>query len=181
MSTSRASAWATWPRWSPWKSARPADTEACRGLARALILAQLSQRALEVLAGCRGARSPQEDGENRRVAAAAYLAMGDPLGAVALLETMGAAPGTPWVSSAPALLDLGNAQEALGNDRAAELAYLRHVRLQPDSVEGNLALGRVAARQRQWSIAFPALSRARRAAPEDPRPLDQFALALQAK
>jgi cytochrome c-type biogenesis protein CcmH/NrfG len=181
---------------------RPADAEACRGLARALIVAQLPQYALPVLASCSASSSPiqnpnaehsaksgatpeiqnpkskiQNDVENRRVAATAYLAMGDAVGAVALLETAGPALDR----SAPALLDLGNAAEALGDDARAARAYEQHLRLQPDSVEGNLALGRVAARQRRWSVAFAALARARRAAPDDPRPLYQFGLARLAQ
>ena len=75
--------------------AHSADTEVYRGLARALIAAQFPQRALEVLAGCRGAQAPGEVGENRRVAAAAYLSMGDPLGAVALLMAIGPALRLP--------------------------------------------------------------------------------------
>src|SRR5438067_5781309 len=74
---------------------RPEDAEARRGLARALIVARLPRRALEVLAetttapGSGGAAAPasgEGELENRRAAAAAYLTMGDPLGAVTMLE-----------------------------------------------------------------------------------------------
>src|SRR6202035_5011264 len=94
-----------------------------------------------------------------------------------MLEAVGSALGT----SPAALLDLGNAYEALGDDASAGRAYQQLVRLQPEDVEGELALARVAARQREWGAVFPALSRAQTAAPGDPRPLYQFALALQAR
>jgi tetratricopeptide (TPR) repeat protein len=165
---------------------RPADSEACRGLARALIVAQLPGRALEVLVACRraprgsgGAMPPDrsEELENGRVAAAAYLSQGDALGAVAVLRGIG-----PEVNgSAAALLDLGNAEEVLGDDGPALLAYRRLTQLEPDNVEGELGLGRLAARQRRWQTAFPALIRARRAAPDDPRPLCQLGVARLAQ
>src|SRR6476469_883735 len=76
---------------------RPDDPEARRGLARALIVARLPRRALEVLAeaspgsaGAAASATGEEELENRRVAAAAYLTMGDPLGAVTMLEVAGA-------------------------------------------------------------------------------------------
>lgn len=164
---------------------RPGDAEARRGLARALIIAQLPQRGLEVLSETPAAGRPSAgalshrgvDLEDRRVAAAAYLTLGDPMGAVTMLEAAGSALST----SPAALLDLGNAYEALGEDNSAGRAYQQLVRLQPGDVEGQLALARVAARRRNWGIVFPALSRARKAAPDDPRPMYQFALALQAR
>src|SRR5262249_4169697 len=42
-------------------------------------------------------------------------------------------------------------------------------------------LARVAARRRAWDEVFAALSRAQKAAPDDPRPIYQFARALQAR
>jgi tetratricopeptide (TPR) repeat protein len=165
---------------------RPEDAEAHRGLARALIVAQLPRRSLEVLAErpARSATTSAKQGvaamdeiEDRRVAAAAYLSMGDPLGAVTMLEAV----GTALNNSAPALLDLGNAYEAMGEDDAAKKAYQRLVQLQPDHVEGQLALARVAARRGGWDQVFAALSAAQKAAPDDPRPMYQFARALQAR
>jgi tetratricopeptide (TPR) repeat protein len=162
---------------------RPADAPARRGLARALVVAGLHKQALEALAtaSAPSAGAPpvfkQEDVENRRVAAAAYLAEGDPVGAVGVLSA--AAPALN--ESAAALLDLGNAQEALGNDDAAMAAYQRQVLLEPSGVEGELALARVALQQRRWEVVFQSLARARRAAPEDPRPLYQLGIALLAR
>src|SRR5262249_17928819 len=126
---------------------RPGDGEARRGLARALIMAQLPRRGLEVLAAPAGpmlsrpARpltppSPAEPVEDRRVAAAAYLARGDPMGAVTMLEAV----GSVLESSPAALLDLGNAYEALGDDRSAGREYQRLIRLEPDHLEGQLAV-----------------------------------------
>lgn len=164
---------------------RPDDAEARRGLARALIVARLPQRALEVLAettpGSRSAGAAPGDSteelENRRVAAAAYLTMGDPLGAVTMLEVVG-----PALQSSPAaLLDLGNAYEALGSDGAAGTAYRRLLQIQPRSVEGHLGLSRVAARQNGWSDALQAASQARLAAPGDPRASYQLARVLLAR
>jgi tetratricopeptide (TPR) repeat protein len=162
---------------------RPEDAEARRGLARALIVARLPQRALEVLAaapaspGAVGAAAPEsgaEELESRRVAAAAYLTMGDPLGAVTMLEV-----GGPALQGSPAaLLDLGNAYEALGDDDAAGNAYRRLLQLQPNHLEGQLGLSRVATRQKRWGEALPVASRARMLAPGDPRTAYQLALAL---
>jgi tetratricopeptide (TPR) repeat protein len=162
---------------------RPGDAEARRGLARALIIAQLPRRGLEVLAESPSGGSPSagaspgEDLENRRVAAAAYLTMGDPMAAMTMLEVVGSAVET----SPAALLDLGNSFEAFGDDSSAGRAYQRLVRLQPGHVEGQLALARVATRLRSWGVVFPTLSRAQKAAPDDPRPTFQLALALQAR
>jgi tetratricopeptide (TPR) repeat protein len=174
----------------------PNDAEARRGLARALIMAQLPRRGLEVLATRPAASSalenppssassnpkskiqnPKSDEvEDRRVAAAAYLTQGDPMGAVTMLEAVG-----PALDGSPAaLLDLGNAFEALGDDLSAGRAYQRLVQLQPENVEGQLALARVAARRQGWGVVFAALARAQSAAPGDPRPTYQMALALQA-
>lgn len=165
---------------------RPEDAETRRGLARALIVARLPQRALAVLAeatassGAVGSGAPvsgAEELESRRVAAAAYLTMGDPLGAVTMLEVSG-----PALRDSPAaLLDLGNAYEALGDDDAAGNAYRRLLQLQPNDVEGQLGLSRVATRQKRWGEALPAAARARMLAPGDPRPAYQFALALRAQ
>jgi tetratricopeptide (TPR) repeat protein len=151
-------------------------------LARALVVAHLPRQALRFLtrthstpSGAGAPRAP--DVEERQVAAAAYLAMGDPVSAVALLNTAGPALAT----SAPALLDLGNEYEALGDDLAAERAYRLHLQQAPESVEGHLALGRLATRQQRWSQALAALVRARKAAPDDPRPLCAASLTLQAR
>ena len=66
------------------------------------------------------AASGADELENRRVAAAAYLTMGDPLGSVTMLEVVG-----PSLQSSPdGLLDLANAYEALGDDDAAGNAYV---------------------------------------------------------
>jgi tetratricopeptide (TPR) repeat protein len=161
----------------------PDDGEARRGLARALIVARLPQRALAVLAestgpGATGAARPagsEDEVESRRVAAAAYLTMGDPLGAVTMLEAV----GPPLRASPPALLDLANAYEALGDDDAAGNAYRRLLQLQPSSLEGLLGVSRVATRQKSWGDAFTAAAQARLLAPADPRPGFQFALALK--
>lgn len=163
----------------------PEESEALRlQIARALIVAHLPRQALRFLArsyssshepGDATARTP--DLEERRVAAAAYLAMGDPVGAVGMLKAAGPALAT----SPKALLDLGNAYEVLGDDLAAEAAYRRHLEQAPDSLEGYLALARVGTRRQQWREALAALARARRLAPDDPRPLYQIALALEAR
>jgi tetratricopeptide (TPR) repeat protein len=177
----------------------PDDPESRRGLARALIMAQLPRRGLEVLATGAPTSSQNQSGgfppqasapeiqnpksknqndevEDRRVAAAAYLTLGDPMGAVTMLEAVGPALD----SSPPALLDLGNAFEALGDDLSAARAYQQLTQLQPDNVEGELSLARVAARHRSWAVVFAALSRAQTAAPGDPRPMYQLSRALQA-
>jgi tetratricopeptide (TPR) repeat protein len=153
-------------------------------LARALIVAHLPREALRVLTRSHegspravGGPPPAPDVEERQVAAAAYLAMADPVGAVGMLATV----GYPRPHSAAALLDLGNACEVLGDDLAAGRAYQLHLQQAPNSVEGMLALGRLATRQRRWSEALALLARAHRAAPDDPRPLDRAALALQAR
>jgi tetratricopeptide (TPR) repeat protein len=153
-------------------------------LARALIVAHLPREALRLLtrshdASPRAVAAPPEapDVEERQVAAAAYLAMGDPVGAVGMLATVG--PAHP--RSAAALLDLGNAYEALGDDLSAGRAYQLHLQQAPESVEGLLALGRLATRQQRWSDALALLAQAHRAAPDDPRPLVRAALALQAR
>src|SRR5437899_9791873 len=76
---------------------RPTDGEACRGLARALIVAQLRGRGLEVVAACRiaarasglgAAPEPGEEVEYARVAAAAYLSQGEAVGSVAVLRSV---------------------------------------------------------------------------------------------
>jgi tetratricopeptide (TPR) repeat protein len=185
---------------------QPGDAEARRGLARALIVARLPRRALEALADRTddsrpttndqrpttndqrptseaGSREPgagsqkreRSDLEDRRVAAAAYLTMGDPLSAVTMLEVAGPA----LRHSTAALLDLGNAYEALGDDAAAGTAYRQLLQLQPSTLEGNLALARVAARGKRWDEVFVTLARARKLAPDDPRPSYRWALALQ--
>jgi tetratricopeptide (TPR) repeat protein len=161
---------------------RPGDGEARRGVARALITVRLPRLALTALTEGRGSAAPtsaQSDPKSvagqRAVAASAYLAMGDALGAVALLS-----PVEPSLDP-NALLMLGNAAEAVGDDARAEAAYRRHLQSEPDSVEGYLALGRLAARHGQWEAASASLAQARRAAPQDPRPLYQLGIALQAR
>jgi tetratricopeptide (TPR) repeat protein len=165
------------------------DAEARRGLARALVIAQLPGRALEVLAGGTNDHRPPTTGqraenrapgteqqlEDRRVAAAAYLARGDAMGAVTMLEAVGPALET----SAAGLLDLAHALEALGEDRPAAGAYQRHLRLDPQSLEGYLGLARVASRLRDEPAALAALRSAQEIAPGDPRPLYETGRALQ--
>jgi tetratricopeptide (TPR) repeat protein len=134
----------------------------------------------------------RSDLEDRRVAAAAYLARGDAMGAVTMLEA--AQGGHPprfgasgserqrWEAlegSAAGLLDLAHALEALGEDGPAASAYQRHLRLDPESMEGQLGLARVAVRQRDIPTAAGALRRAREIAPNDPRPLYERARAAE--
>jgi tetratricopeptide (TPR) repeat protein len=197
----------------------PARSAARQGLARALIVAQLPQRSLEALAGRgddprqrvptndqrpttnegEDARSSdvgrsselvvvgreRSDLENRRVAAAAHLAMGDPVTAVSIL--LGAGPALD--GSGPALLDLANAAEAMGDDAAAEDAYRRYNSLQragrggvgQSAAEGELGLARIAIRGRRWADAVVALTGARRDAPGDVRTLYLYGLLLLAR
>jgi tetratricopeptide (TPR) repeat protein len=165
---------------------RPEDAEARRGLARALIVARLPRRALETLAetsaprGSAGAAASMggaEELENRRVAAAAYLTMGDPLGAVTMLEVGGSALN----SSPAALLDLANAYEALGDDDAAVNAYRRLLQIEPHSVEGLIGLSRAASRQKRWTEALQAAVQARLQLPSAPQPVYQLARVMMAR
>jgi tetratricopeptide (TPR) repeat protein len=151
------------------------DGDARRGIARALIVAQLPERALAELAA--GAAPGTAALEDRRVAAAAYLARGDPEGAVTMLEVV----GTALDASAAGLLDLAHAYEALGETVLAERAYQRHLRADPKSLDGQLGLARVAVQEGHWETAFAALDQARRIAPDEPRPLFHLARALQAR
>jgi tetratricopeptide (TPR) repeat protein len=148
---------------------RPEDAEVRRQIARALVAAHLPRQALRYMVQSRSADGASAPGatnvEDRRVAAAAYLAMADTVGAVGMLVTAGAG------LDAAALLDLGNAHEAMGDDRAAAAAYGRHLEAAPESAAGYLALARVAARLGQQSEAAAALARARALAPDDPRVL----------
>jgi tetratricopeptide (TPR) repeat protein len=153
-------------------------------LARALLAAHLPLQALEFLAkaGPRPSTKHQPPTTNhaleqRRVAAAAYLAMGDPIGAIGVLNAAGQALST----SAPGLLDFGNAHEALGDDVTAEAAYRRHLELAPESTEGSLSLARVLARRGRQREALAALDRARRLTPDDPRPIYVAAIAMLAR
>jgi tetratricopeptide (TPR) repeat protein len=150
-------------------------------LARGLIAARLPRLALTFLSRSPSpsdpSGSPKPELEEWRVAAAAYLAMADPWGALGVLN----AAGPARESSAAALFELGNTQEALGDDLAAAGAYQRHLQQDPDSVEGYLALGRVATRLKRGREALAALERARELSPDDPRPLYLSALALQAR
>jgi tetratricopeptide (TPR) repeat protein len=176
----------------------PQDAEARRGVARALVAAQLPRRALDILTPSAvssssqpaasaastlpaAASSPGEDVEDRRAIAAAYLAMGDAQSAVTVLK----AAGSALESSPAALFDLGNAEEALGDDEAAVSAYRRQLQLAATrgtaTPEGELALARVTTRQQRWQEAFAALERAGKAAPDDPRALYLLGRAVQAR
>jgi tetratricopeptide (TPR) repeat protein len=161
---------------------RSDDPEARLGVAHGLIAAGLPRLALTALAERSEAKesaNSQPDQKTkagqRAVAASAYLAMGDGLGAVALLSPV------QQHLEPEALLALGHAAEALDDGARAGAAYRQYLQAEPNSVEGLLALGRLATRYRLWDEATTALNRARRVAPDDPRPVYHLGLALQAR
>jgi tetratricopeptide (TPR) repeat protein len=157
------------------------SVEASLELARALIQVQLPRLSLASLASPAGTEAPGPGTpagiEERRVAARAYLAMGDALGAVAVLTSA----GERLKQSAPALLELGQAYEALGDDARAVAAYQLLIQLPEGGVEGRLGLGRTSIRQRRWEEARTALEEARRAARADPRPLVEMVRLVEAR
>jgi tetratricopeptide (TPR) repeat protein len=155
-------------------------------LAMALVMAREPQAALSLLDERNRSPAPfgqpvrpggnHEPGEvdRRRVAAAAYLAMGDAARAAAALRGLGAA----LEHSPTALFDLASAGEAMGHDVAAAAAYRRYTLRKPGEVAGWLGLARAALRQRHADEALAALARADRAAPGEPRVLYQRGLVL---